>query len=593
MVRTRARQLSSQSKEGKDRVKVLMMAFVIVGVLIIGRLFMVQVIEHPFYEAMATSQRELVRKLLPQRGEMYAQDRFSESGITVIATNQIVYHVFVNPKQAQSKEQNLEEISTLISPVLGLDQATVLGRLKKENDVYEPLKRQVKEQELEALKKIVEEKQITGIDWVEEEGRYYPEGTIQSSVTGFVGVLADKPTGQYGLEGYFNERLSGTEGQLSTELDAGGRFIAVGEKSLVPAKDGDTLILTIDKNIQYKACTAIQTAVEKHGAKQGTIMVMNPKTGAIMALCNAPVYDPNTYSDVENIESFKNDAIAEPYEPGSVFKAITMAAAVNEGHVTPYTEYDDTGAIKVASYTINNSDGKANGIVNMTEVLEKSLNTGAVFAVQKVGNEKWGDYVHAFGFGARTGIEMSGEQAGNISALNLNKDIYSATTSFGQGLTVTPLQMIQSYAAIANGGVMMKPYIVDRILTEDGFQEQTEPEVLGRPIRPETASTVSAMLVRVIDHTYSSRAGIAGYLLGGKTGTAQVPRTDGVAGYIPGAHNDTFIGFGPVSNPQFVILTKIDQPTDVAFAEGSAAPLFREMAQYIITYMQIPPDRAE
>lgn len=584
---------ASSTEHSPDRIKVLMASFVVLGVLIVGRLFMVQVISHPLYEALATGQRELVRKLLPQRGEMYAQDRFSDTGLTVIATNQIVYHVFANPKQAQTKQQNIEQIAQAISPVLGVDSQIIHARLTKLNDVYEPLKRQVKEQELNALKTIIADYAVVGIDWVEEEGRYYPEGMMQSSFTGFVGMMQDEPTGQYGLEGHFNDQLSGTEGHLSTELDASGRFIAVGEKSITPAKDGNTLILTIDKNIQYKACTALAAAVEKHGAPQGSVIVMHPKTGAVLALCNAPMYDPNRYNDVTDIEMFNIDAISEPYEPGSVFKAFTMAAAVNEGHVTPYTEYEDKGAVQVGVYSISNSDGKTNGVMTMTQVLEKSLNTGAVFAVQKVGNEKWERYVQAFGFGDKTGIQLSGEQAGNISALAQHKDVYSATSSFGQGITVTPLQMIQGYAAIANEGVMMKPYIVDRVLTADGFQEQTTPEVTGTPIRPETARTLSAMLVRVIDNTYSHRAAIKGYFLAGKTGTAQVPRTDGVAGYDPDMHKDTFIGFGPVSDPQFVILAKIDFPKDVRWAEGSAAPLFREIAQYLITYLQIPPDRHE
>ncbi len=566
----------------------VMAGFVCIALFIAARLFIVQIVEHSFYEALASGQHELVQQLLPERGEIYAQDRYADTGITVIATNQTLYHVYLNPKQVTDPQA----VADTASPVLGIDPAVIVERASKENDLYEPLKHQVSEQELNALETQVEEQGLSGVHWTEEDGRYYTSSEITSSITGFLGIVEDQRKGQYGLEGYFDEQLAGQEGSLSTELDASGRFIAVGDKSIVEAQDGDTLILTIDMNIQYQACTLLDAAVKKHGANQGSVIVMDPKTGAIMAMCNAPMYDTNNYSDVEDIGVFLNDAIADQYEPGSVFKPLAMAAAVNDGHVTPYTTYTDTGQVRVSKYTIKNSDEKAHGTVDMTYVLEESLNTGAIFAVQKVGNARWHDYVEKFGFGERTGIELSGENPGDISEVSKEKDIYSATSSYGQGLTVTPVQMLQSFGAFANNGVMMRPYIVERVVKSNGYQEATEPVIVSQPITPDAARTIGAMLVRVIDGGHAIKAAVDGYFMAGKTGTAQIPKEDGT-GYDEHRHKDTFVGFGPVSDPQFVILVKIDEPKDVMWSAASAAPLFGDVAQYLVNYLQIPPDRTE
>ncbi|MFH1426105.1 MAG: penicillin-binding protein 2 [Candidatus Kerfeldbacteria bacterium] len=571
-----------------DRLKILMGVFVLAGFLVSARLFIIQVLDHSFYAALASGQHELVKQLLPERGEIYAKDDYADSGITMIATNRTLQHVYANPRQVLDAQKTADAIA----PILGMDPEVVLSRLTKPEDVYEPLKHQVSDQELEALEKVIEEQALDGIHWSPEETRYYPEGDVTSSVTGFVGFVDEQRRGQYNLEGYFNRRLAGEAGSLSTELDASGRFIAVGEKSIVEAQDGDTLILTIDKNIQYKACSLITAAVEKHSANQGTMIVMDPSTGAIKALCNAPLWDPNNYGDVEDIKVFINDAIADQYEPGSVFKSFTMSAGLNENLVSPYTTYEDTGSVEIGQYTIHNSDGKANGVVDMTRVLEDSLNTGSIFVVQKVGNEKWHDYVRNFGFGKATGIELDGEQSGDISGVAKERDIYSATSSYGQGLTVTPMQLIQAFGSLANGGTMMKPYVVDRVVKSNGYQEQTEPVVAGQPLSEPTARTISAMLVRVVEGGHAILAEVDGYHMAGKTGTAQIPKGNG-AGYDANRHKDTFVGYGPVSDPQFVILVKIDEPKDVLWSAASAAPVFSDMAQYLVNYMQIPPDATE
>lgn len=568
-----------------DRISLLSYTFIAFGVFIVGRLFVVQVVEHSFYEALASGQHELVKQLQPERGEIYAQDSFSPEGITLLATNRTVHHVYANPKQVQ----DVAATRDAIAPILGLDPELVETRIGKENDIYEPLKHQVTDQEIEALEQALQEQELFGIHWTPESSRYYPEGGMIGPLTGFVGMVNDERQGQYGLEGYFDQELSGTPGSLSVERTGDGSRLAVGDNQIVQAQDGDTLILTIDKNIQYTACRLINEAVEKHGAKRGTIIVMDPKTGALMGMCDAPTFDPNSYNEVEDIGVYLNDAVSDQYESGSVFKAFTLAAGLDAGVITPYSTYEDTGAEKIGPYTIRNSDGKANGVVDMTTVLELSLNTGTIHVARLLGNDTWADYVEDFGFGERTGITLSGENPGTVASIRKG-DIFAATASYGQGITTTPIQLTTAYGAFANGGKVMKPYIVDRVVKGNGYQEMTEPEVLSQPISADAARTTAAMLVRVIDGGHASLAAVDGYYMAGKTGTAQVPNENG-RGYHEYRHKDTFVGFGPMADPEFVVLVKIDEPTDVPWSALSAAPVFGDMAQYLVNYLQIPPDK--
>jgi cell division protein FtsI (penicillin-binding protein 3)/stage V sporulation protein D (sporulation-specific penicillin-binding protein) len=581
-----------------DRLTILRGVFIVFAIVITTRLFWYQVVKHSFFTAWASDQHDLEQQLIPDRGEIYAKDQFSPSGLSLVATNQTLHLVYVNPKQVADAHADVEAITEAITPILGLNADVVRSRVSKEGAQYVPLKHEVSDPEIEALQKLVDDKKITGIHWSQENSRWYADGPLTSAITGFVGYVDDKKTGEYGLEGYFNKELSGTVGSLSAQLDASGRYIAVGDKSVVEAQDGDTLILTIDKNIQYKACTLLANKVKEQNSKQGSLIIMNPKTGAIMAMCNAPEYDPNNYNEVEDISVYINDSIADQYEPGSVFKPLTMAAAINEGTVTPYTTYEDKGFVEIAGFTIHNSTDQVHGVVDMTYVLEQSLNTGAIFAVESIGSERWANYVHAFGFGEETGIELNGETTGTIAmvdhdaGLSNEKAIYTATSSYGQGLTVTPIQMLQAYGALANDGKMMQPYIVDQIVKSNGYQEIHEPVEVGQPISAETARTVAAMLVRVVDEGHSKKAAVDGYFMAGKTGTAQIPKENGV-GYDANRHKDTYMGFGPVSDPQFVMLVKIDEPQGVAFAEGSVVPIAGELSQYLLNYLKVPPDRSE
>lgn len=551
------------------------------------KLFILQIVDHDFYQALASGQHEILRELIPERGNVLIHD-YKDESLVPFATNQRLVFIYSDPRRVENPEDTAEKLGE----VLGYDEEKIFAltkRLDQPEDPYEPIERQVPDDTLEEVLAL----DLTGIFYTRELSRLYPEKNMGGHVIGFVGSDTDgKKAGRYGVEGYFDSLLSGTPGILRSERDLAGRLIAVAERSLEPAVDGADVVLTIDKTIQFKACTSLAVSIEKHGADGGSIVILDPKTGKIFAMCAVPDFDPNNYSKVGNINQFNNPVIFDSYEPGSIFKPITMAAAVDVGAVTPATRFTDVGSVQVEGWPkpIGNAEGKVYGDVDMTQALEDSINTGMIFSMRQMGKEKFVEYVKRFGFGVKTGIELETEAAGNISSLDRPAEIFAATATFGQGITVTPLQIAMAYSAIANGGMLKKPMIVDEIRYSDGAVEKREPQDVAQVIDEKTSRMLGAMLVSVIEHGHGRRAGVQGYYIAGKTGTAQVAKTDGI-GYSEDYTIGSFAGFGPVEDPKFTMVVRIDNPSDVVWAESTAAPLFGEMAQFLLQYFGIPPVR--
>ncbi len=561
----------------QDRLLVLRAMFVVVAGVLVWRLFTLQILEHGFYTALADDQHQYSQSLEPERGEILVHDRQSPTGVYPLATNRTLHLLYAVPKQIKDPTQ----AAAALAPLVSLPPDQLLARLSKTNDLYEPIQHELTDTQRDAILAL----KIPGLVFRDESRRYYPEKNIGSQLLGFVGFDQDQRLGRYGLEAAFERELGGQRGQITAEKDASGQLIATAAQLWQPAEDGADLVLTIDRTIQYEACRKLNAAVMRHGADSGSLVILDPRTGAVLALCGSPDYDLNLYNTVEDAARFLNPATQEPYEPGSVFKAITMAAALNEGAVTPETTYEDTGEVKIGNYTIKNSDLKAHGLQTMNSVLEASLNTGAIFAMRQIGPEKFQRYVTAFGFGQPTGIEVD-ERAGNTSTLGTGREIYAVTAAFGQGITVTPLQLAAAFGALANGGQLMRPYVVDRIRQADGTERVTEPRVVRQVITPKTAATISAMLVRVVQSGHGQRAGVPGYFVAGKTGTAQIPDPES-GGYLANLTIGTFAGFAPVEDPKFVMVVKLDKPRDVQFAESTAAPLFGELARWLLLYLGV------
>lgn len=572
------------------RLQVLRWAMIVLAAVVIGRLFYLQIIRHSFFAGLAAQQHEVQRVLAAERGDIYAQDTrqpfTSTKELSPIATNQQFYVVYAQTYAVVDPVQTAADLNSVLDLPADV-MSRIEQQLAKLDDPYEPLVHRVTQAKIDQLSVLA----LPGIHWEPEQQRYYPMGVLGSNALGFVGWVGDELLGQYGIEGYWQKELAGENGFARTERDAAGRPIGVGERIVDQPVHGDDIVLTLDRNLQEVACRALDQAVTKYDADSGAVVIMQPKTGAILALCSNPDFDPNAYNQVPNAKVYINRATFDPYEPGSVFKAITMAAAIDQGKVTPATTYEDTGAVVIGPHTIRNFDEAAHGVQTMVGVLEQSLNTGAIFAMRQIGADIFREYVDKFDFGQMPGVTISSEAAGDISSLKLKDggEIYAATASFGQGITTTPIQLAAAYAAIANGGILMRPYIIDRIITPEGKATITKPERIRRVIEERTARMVSGMLVQVIQAGHSKKSGIPGYYLAGKTGTAQVASAGGYGNQF--IH--TFIGFGPATDPQFVILVRLDHPTAARFADGTAGPVFRELAQFIINYYHIKPDAGD
>lgn len=551
------------------------------------KLFVLQVLDHDTYMALASGQHEIFRELFPSRGDILIHD-LKDGTLVPIATVQQVAFVYADPRKVTDAIGTADKLASLF----GFDEEkakSIAIRLDDHEDPYEPIIRGVKEDKLAELVAL----KLPGIAFTREEGRLYPESGLGGQVTGFVGSSEDGTmTGKYGIEGYFNEELTGMPGFLRSERDIAGRLIAVGNRSIEPAVDGSDVVLTVDRTIQYQVCKKLDETVKKHGADGGSVIVMDPKTGKILAMCGSPDFEPADYRNAPSTNAFNNPAIFNAYEPGSVFKAIAMASAVDAGAVTPTTAFTDTGEVMVNGWPrpIRNAENKSYGLIDMTTVLEDSVNTGMVFSMREMGMESFVEYVKNFGFGVRTGLEIETESSGTIASLDIGQEIYAATASFGQGITVTPIQMVSAYAAIANDGVLMRPYIVEDVVSPDGTHAVRSPQEVRRVLQAKTARLLGAMLVSVVENGHGKRAGVPGYYIGGKTGTAQVARSDG-GGYDLDSTIGSFAGFGPVNDPRFAMIVRIDNPRDVVWAESTAAPLFGDIAKFLVQYFEVPPER--
>lgn len=545
---------------------------------IFARLYFLQIVSHASYRALAEGQHTLFRQLFAQRGEIFLRDK---NGVYPVAVNQQIKMAYAVPKEMN----NPREESFRLAQILQLDREELENKFSNPEDMYEVLKHRLSDSEIAAIQSA----DLKGVHLSDETYRYYPAAELASNVLGFVGWKDQDFGGRYGLEAYLNSKLSGQSGTILHDRDAAGRWVAIGNRQITPAKNGNSYVLTIDHIVQYETEKILKSAAEKFKADSGSIIVMEPETGKILSMASYPTFNPNEYSKVGNISAYRNQAVNDPYECGSVFKTITLSAGLDSGKITPDTTYTDTGAISEAGYTIKNSDLKASGVQTMTQVLEKSLNTGAIYAEKLLGNKNFADYVRRFGFGEKTGIDLPGESGGNLNNLkNLKSDIQFFTASFGQGITVTPIQLISAYSAIANGGVLMKPQIIEKVIHADGSEEIIRPQEARRVISEKAAMQAGQMLRSVVVNGHGKRADVPGYPVGGKTGTAQVAGTE-TSGYIEGISVGSFAGFAPVDNPKFAVLVKIDNPKEIQWAESSAAPTFGELMKFLLEYYNIEP----
>lgn len=554
---------------------------------IVFKVFKLQILDYNFYDALASDQHQVFKKLFPKRGEIFLQNsqKENESGTSLYdnlypaAVNRKYNFFYAEPNHIEDTEKTAE----LLAKFLDLDKDHLLEKFSFKDDPYEPLKHKVSQKITNQISAIG----LKGVDFLEEDFRYYPDENIGGHILGFLSSENDTIKGQYGIEGHFNDLLSGEPGFIKTERDVKGGIIKIWDTAFYEAQDGADIALTIDYAVQYKICNELKKGVIQYGADGGTIIVMEPETGAVLGMCSYPDFSPENYGEVSDIKVFNNPAIFDSYEPGSIFKPVTASIALDLDKIKPDTTYEDTGEVRIGPHVIRNSDLKAHGVQTMTQVLEKSLNTGAIFMARQAGKDNFKKYLENFGFGQKTGIELDTEAGGNIESLKEDGEIYMATASFGQGISVTPLQMAVAYSVLANGGKLPKSHIVDKIIKNKKDAEEIHPEILRQVISARAAKLVSAMLVSVVEKGHAKKAGVKGYYVAGKTGTAQVAE-NGVYG---NKTIHTFAGFAPVDEPKFALIVKLDNPKTGIFAESTAVPLANKIIEFALNYYGVKPER--
>jgi cell division protein FtsI/penicillin-binding protein 2 len=509
-----------------------------------------------------------------------------------LVVNRYFFQITATPKHLTSAADR-EEVARQLEETIGLPYENTLSILTTYSDqVYCILADAIslddatKVQDLRA--RLQDERGIFPLQSVQvnpQTKRFYPQAELTSHLTGFVQKDLEGVTG---LEEYYNQFLvkdgAGLMGLQRVSLDS----LPVQVRRFVPSDIGKDLVLTIDRTIQWILRDELARGLEEYRAQSGTIIVMNPKTGAIMGMVSLPDYDPNHF-ETSPYALYSNPALSAQYEPGSVFKIITMAAGLNEQMFEPTTIFTDTGSFTIGGRVIFNSNRVAHGHVSANEALSRSLNVVTAQMAADLGNEAFYRYVRLFGFGEATGIDLSGEIAGMIKTPS-SRDWSMAdlgTNSFGQGLAATPLQMANATAAIASGGKLMRPYIVEARVHNNEVQH-TEPAVIRQVLTPEAAAAMNQMMTESINSS-NSKAGVAGYLVAGKSGTAQIPTPQG---YTEKETIVTFVGFAPSDDPQFTILVKMDRPDPNLniWAGETAAPVFGRVAKRLLDYLNVPPD---
>jgi cell division protein FtsI/penicillin-binding protein 2 len=492
----------------------------------------------------------------------------------LLAANTLQYEIGISPNLLVPETR--QNVAVQLATILGLPERDIYEKVTSDNPwelIARPISADMGQQ--------ISQLDIYGVTIGAIPHRVYPQGTLGSHIIGFVAGDGEDARGYNGVEGYYQNQLAGRV----RDLEVSNLPFDVPED--LPESDrGKDIILTLDRDIQYWAESELQRAITETGATGGTIIIMNPRNGDILAMANYPAYDPNNYAEIADETVFRNQAISDEYEPGSVMKILTIAAALEKGVITPESTYNDQGRIEVGGVTIENWDREAHGVVDMTQILVQSLNVGAATVSTSMGKDNFYSMMSAFGIGRSTGVDLEGEVGGTLKVPGSpdwsESDL--GTNSFGQGVAVTPLQMLTATSAIANGGLMMQPRITLSIIDGDN-RIDTSPTALGRPISAETASAVTEMMVATVRDGVD-KAQVPGYTIAGKTGTAQIPSP---VGYEPNESIVTFVGFLPADDPQVSILIKLDRPTEY-WGSLVAAPVFSRLAERLVILMEIPTD---
>ncbi|HQE05858.1 MAG: stage V sporulation protein D [Tepidanaerobacteraceae bacterium] len=552
----------------KRRLIILLLFSLIFSFLLLGRVFWIQFVRGDELKERALNQWTSDVPVEPKRGTVYDRNK------NPLAISATVDTVVASPPDIK----DIETTANLLSTALNMDREELEETLreaknKKKGAIY--IKRKITEEESETVRNL----KLSGIYFTKEHKRFYPERNLCSHVLGFTGIDSQ---GLDGIELVYEKYLKGTPGRIVSEKDALSRKLPFGVDKYIPPEDGLDLVLTIDKIIQHIAERELEKALAEHNAKRGTIIVMDPKTGEILAMTNKPDYDPNNYGEFSQI-LWRNAAVSDVYEPGSTFKIVTASAALEEGVARPEDKFYDPGYAMVSGVRIGCWYHGGHGSQTFIQLLENSCNPGFVELGMKLGKDRFMKYIKGFGFGEVTGIDLPGEARGILDPSKVGP-VELATITFGQGISVTPVQLITALSTIANDGKLVQPHVAKAIVDKEGNTVQEfSPAPLRQVVSYETAQEMKKILESVVTNGTGGRGKVEGFRVAGKTGTAEK--------YSPGKYVVSYMGFAPVDDPKLAILVIIDEPTGGLIYGGTiAGPVFQKVMADSLNYLGIEPN---
>ncbi|MDE3112480.1 MAG: penicillin-binding protein 2 [Chloroflexota bacterium] len=551
------------------RLRTLFALFAVLSIVLSARVAYWQTVARPGLLERANGQVRSDEVLHARRGTI-----FDRSG-AILAASVDLRSLYAIPARIRDKQKVADDLGILLGRAAG----PIYDRLTSGAD-WVFIQRRLPEATANAIADL----HVDGLGFEEEPKRLYPNGDLAAHLLGFV---SDDGAGQDGVEGKYDGILRGTDGKLVAERDPADREIALGLRESVAPRNGADLTLTVDLAIQTSAERELRAAVQRESAVGGSIVVLDPRDGAVRAMASYPTFDPGAVAAAKP-EALRDRVVGWAYEPGSVMKAITMAAGLETGVVTPNTTYNDVGYADIGGRRLSNALGRAWGPSTMTQVIEHSANAGAVFVAKKLGEQRLYDALVRFGIGRPTGVDLAGEIGGDVRPLAQWYPVDLGTAAFGQGLTATPLQLATVYAAIANGGTLYRPYVVASWRDADG-EHRTAPAAVRRVVSSQTASTLRDMLVSSVDKGLAHGAFLSGFSVAGKTGTAQIPSPDGR--YVDDQYISSFAGFVPADDPYMVVVVVLDRPQSRLFGTTTAMSVFRGVAEDTLRYALIQPDR--
>ena len=553
----------------KGRLAMVSIFLTVLGLVLVGRLVQLQIIQHDRLAAQSDRQYLRTVEISSGRGNIYDRNR------NQLATNIQVESVYADPKSVTDKNATARILAT----ALKLNSKAVLKKLKSDRH-FVWIKRKGEMNAVEKLKQL----DLAGVGFIAEAKRYYPKRKLAASTLGFVGL---DNQGLAGVEHFHQAVLKGNPQRSVLEKDARGRFLWTTAYAQEINKGKRDVVLTLDEVIQFIAERELKKQVQEYQAKSGLAIVMDPFTGAIYALASAPEFNPNNYSAYPK-HLWRNDAVASAYEPGSIFKPIVAAATLEEGLAGPDDIFFcENGSMRIGRSRIGEADNHQFGWLTMRNIIAKSSNIGAIKIAQKLGENRFFDYMRKFGFGDKVGVDLPGEASGSLKDLTQWSGLSLASMSFGHEIAVTPIQMASAIATIANGGMLIRPRMTQSILKNGVLEKTFEPEVMQSVLSEETSRQMINILKSVVKTGTGGKAAISGFEVAGKTGTAQKidPATQS---YSKTKYLASFIGFVPADAPRLVILVMIDEPQKSYWGGEVAAPVFQRIARKTLRYLHIP-----